>query len=97
LLALSARQNNKKPRFKTRATKKTHTQQTTQKNTTNNQDGGNTNNLVTVLPREAGAMAQRERLLSPDGALTEPEREELGVMVCPWASHDLDLHLPAAA
>ena len=75
-----------------------HAQKHTKKTTTTKQkkDGGNTNNLVTVLPREAGAMAQRERLISPEGLLTEPEREELGVMLCPWASHDLDLHLPTA-
>jgi predicted transcriptional regulator len=34
------------------------------------QDGDNTNNIITVLPRDATDNAIRERLLSQTGALT---------------------------
>ncbi|KAI8476474.1 MAG: phosphatases II [Monoraphidium minutum] len=60
-------------------------------------DGANTNNIITVLPRDASDLAQRERLLSPAGALTPGERDELAALLCPWASHDQALHKPRAA
>lgn len=61
-------------------------------NTKHPQDGANTNNIITVLPRDAEDQSKRERLLSPAGALTDEEREELAAMLCPWASHDRIMH-----
>ena len=60
------------------------------------QDGANTNNVVTVLPRGGDDMAARERLLSPSGTLTEEERSELAQLLCPWGSHDRAMHRPRA-
>ncbi|GBF90184.1 phosphoglucan phosphatase [Raphidocelis subcapitata] len=57
-------------------------------------DGANTNNVVTVLPRDATGAAARDRLLSPTGLLTEDERLELAALLCPWDSHDRALHMP---
>lgn len=58
------------------------------------QDGDNTNNIITVLPRVGDDLAARERILSPQGHITEEEREELAAMLCPWASHDKAMHRP---
>lgn len=55
-------------------------------------DGANTNNTVTVLPRDADKADVRERLLSPTGRLTDAERGELAQLLCPWGSHDRSLH-----
>jgi hypothetical protein len=57
------------------------------------QDGANINNIITVLPRFGDNLEVRERLLSPSGKLREQERMELAAMLCPWESHDLQLHL----
>jgi len=57
------------------------------------QDGANINNIITVLPRVGDNLEVRERLLSPTGKLNEQERLELAAMLCPWESHDMQLHL----
>ncbi|KAG2454888.1 hypothetical protein HYH02_000719 [Chlamydomonas schloesseri] len=53
------------------------------------QDGNNTNNYIEVLGREVPEHLQQAqlRLLQPGGDLTEEERAELRMMLCPWASH----------
>ncbi|KAF6266795.1 protein-tyrosine phosphatase-like protein [Scenedesmus sp. NREL 46B-D3] len=55
-------------------------------------DGDNTNNIVTVLPRDATDNAVRERLLSQTGDLLPQERLLLSHQLCPWATHDGRLH-----
>ncbi|KIY95980.1 dual specificity protein phosphatase 8 [Monoraphidium neglectum] len=60
-------------------------------------DGANTNNIVTVLPRDASGQAARDRILSPNGTITAEERDDLAALLCPWASHDRALHRPRAA
>ena len=64
---------------------------------TSAQDGANTNNIITVLPRVGDKLEVRERLLSPVGKLTEQERLQLAAMLCPWESHDLSMHLEPQA
>jgi hypothetical protein len=61
------------------------------------QDGANTNNILEVLPREAAGTGVRERLLSRDGLLAEEERAELAALLCPWGSHDAEMHRPRGA
>ncbi|KAF8072853.1 DSP4 [Scenedesmus sp. PABB004] len=60
-------------------------------------DGANTNNILTVLPRDAADNALRERLLDPAGKLRPEERLLLSNHLCPWSTHDVRLHLPGDA
>jgi hypothetical protein len=61
------------------------------------QDGDNLNNVLEVLPRdEVGGVeraAQRDRLSTVGGKLTEEERMELAALLCPWATHRKTDHL----
>jgi protein-tyrosine phosphatase len=72
------------------------------------QDGDNVNNVLEVLPRDEvsgggkGALsaedaarraAQRDRLSAPGGTLTDEERLELAMLLCPWATHRKVDHL----
>ncbi|WIA29029.1 hypothetical protein OEZ86_011543 [Tetradesmus obliquus] len=61
------------------------------------QDGDNVNNIITMLPRDAVDNAIRERLLSQTGDLLPEERLLLSHQLCPWATHDGRLHMPAKA
>ncbi|GFR41929.1 hypothetical protein Agub_g2722 [Astrephomene gubernaculifera] len=53
------------------------------------QDGNNINNVLEVMGRSLPPelCAAQERLLSPGGDLTQDERQHLGELLCPWATH----------
>jgi hypothetical protein len=53
--------------------------------------------VLEVIPRDASDAAARERLLSPEGRLTAAERAELAALLCPWDSHDAEMHRPRGA